>query len=63
MNKIAYVRQVGGQVLLYDFRGHEYARVCGELVNYGSDFVLVDNHGGSYQLHDSDGQWLRPVQK
>ncbi|MCL1892435.1 MAG: hypothetical protein FWF97_04085 [Alphaproteobacteria bacterium] len=63
MNKIAFVRQLGGQVLLFDALGREYARVCGELINYGSDFVLVDNGGGGYQLYDSDGRWLRPVQK
>ena len=63
--KIMYVRQVGNQVGLYDSSNREYCRVTGKLVSYKSDFVITtcgifttNNH-----VYDSNGKWVRDVQK
>lgn len=63
--KIMYVRQVGNQVGLYDSSNREYCRVNGTLVSYTSDFVITS--GGIFSTHnhvyDSNGKWVRDVQK
>lgn len=63
--KIMYVRQVGNQVGLYDTYNREYCRVNGKLVSYNSDFVITT--GGIFSTHnhvyDSNGKWVRDVQK
>ena len=63
--KIMYAKQNGNQVSLYDSSNREYCRVNGNLVSYNSDFVITD--GGKYCTHnhvyDSNGKWVRDVQK
>ena len=63
--KIMYVRQVGNQVGLYDSSNREYCLVNGKLVSYNSDFVITT--GGIFSTHnhvyDSNGKWVRDVQK
>ncbi|MBQ6027347.1 MAG: hypothetical protein IJL21_02240 [Alphaproteobacteria bacterium] len=65
MKKIMYAKQSGNQVSLYDSSNREYCRVNGKLVSYNSDFVITT--GGIFStnnhVYDSNGKWVRDVQK
>jgi hypothetical protein len=63
--KIAYVRQSGNQVSLYDENNREYARVSGQLVSYSADYVITNSNSFSTHNHlfDANGRWIRDIQK
>jgi hypothetical protein len=63
--KIAYVRESGNQVSLYDENNREYARISGQLVSYSSDYVITSPNSFSTHNHlfDANGRWIRDIQK
>lgn len=61
--KIAYVKQSGDSVCLFDNSNHEYKRVHGQLVSYTQDFVITTcaHSGNRNRVYDSNGRWARDV--
>ncbi len=61
--KIAYAKQSGNMVSLYDPNNREYVRISGELVSYTSEFVLTRGAGinGPKHIYDACGRWVRDI--
>ena len=61
--KIAYAKQSGNMVRLYDQNNREYVRISGELMSYTSEFVITRGSGinGPKHIYNACGRRVRDI--